>query len=378
MENKKSVIAMKKILIFTIFLCVQLLGVDTTTASQPEPATHYVDARQLTVIGQPIPYPEQPFYRMNGTAYGLKGSIAAKAIQSTGMAVLFTTDSRTLRAKWRTSDRSVVGTNSGATSQKGLDLYIRKDGKWVFAGIGAPNMKGNCEHHTATLISSMDGEMKECLIYLPLFDKVDQLEIGVDKGCRIAPMENPFRHRIVFHGSSITHGAAASRAGMSYVARFGRDNGLYCMNLGFSGQCKLQKEFARYLAETEADAFVFDAFSNPGPQEIRERFDTFVDIIRAAHPTVPLIFLQTIRREGRNFSLKRDAYEAEKQQAAEEVVKARMKHDKNIYFIPSDGFLGDDSIATADGTHPTDVGFTRMLEGMTPPLKKILRKYGIR
>lgn len=64
---------MKKILIFTIFLCVQLLGVDTTTASQPEPATHYVDARQFTVIGQPIPYPEQPFYRMNGTPMDLKG-----------------------------------------------------------------------------------------------------------------------------------------------------------------------------------------------------------------------------------------------------------------------------------------------------------------
>lgn len=48
-----------------------------------------------------------------------------------------------------------------------------------------------------------------------------------------------------------------------------------------------------------------------------------------------------------------------------------MKRDKHIYFILSDSFLGDDGIATADGTHPTDVGFSRMLEGMTPPLKKI-------
>ena len=52
-----------------------------------------------------------------------------------------------------------------------------------------------------------------------------------------------------------------------------------------------------------------------------------------------------------------------------------MKTDKNIYFIPSDGFLGDDSLGTADGTHPTDVGFSRMLEKMSPKLNKILKKY---
>ena len=63
---------------------------------------------------------------------------------------------------------------------------------------------------------------------------------------------------------------------------------------------------------------------------------------------------------------------------AAEVVAARMKTDKNMYFIDSEGFLGGDHIATADGTHPTDLGFTRMLEVISPKLKKILKKYGIK
>ena len=50
-----------------------------------------------------------------------------------------------------------------------------------------------------------------------------------------------------------------------------------------------------------------------------------------------------------------------------------MKTDKNMYFIDSEGFLGGDHIATADGTHPTDLGFTRMLEVISPKLKKILK-----
>lgn len=368
---------MKRKLFFTL-LALPTLFAHPDCFAQTGETLRYVDATQLTVLGQPIPLKEKPFVRLDATTYSLRGSLATKSAQSAGMMVAFTTDSKTISAKWRTSDLSVVGVNTGANSQKGLDLYIRKDGQWLFAGVGAPDMKGSCENHEATLAANMARGVKECLLYLPLFDRVDALAIGVDEGSVISPMENPFRHKIVFHGSSITHGSAASRAGMSYVARFGRDTGLYCMNLGFSGQCRLQEEFARCMADIDADAFVFDAFSNPSPKEIAERFDKFVNIVRVAHPETPLIFLQTIRRDKRSFNLKTDAYEADKQLVAQEMVESRMKNDKNIYFISSDGFLGDDGIATADGTHPTDVGFSRMLDRMTPKLKKILRRYGVK
>ena len=61
-----------------------------------------------------------------------------------------------------------------------------------------------------------------------------------------------------------------------------------------------------------------------------------------------------------------------------EEIKERMKHDRHIYFIPSDDFLGDEHIATSDGSHPTDLGFTYMLESISPKIRRILRRYGIR
>ena len=88
--------------------------------------------------------------------------------------------------------------------------------------------------------------------------------------------------------------------------------------------------------------------------------------------------MQTERRESRNFDTWREDFEARKQAAAEEEILERMKTDKHIYFIPSDDFLGDDHIATSDGSHPTDLGFTRMLDSISPKILKILRKYGIR
>ena len=88
--------------------------------------------------------------------------------------------------------------------------------------------------------------------------------------------------------------------------------------------------------------------------------------------------MQTERRESRNFDTWREEFEAEKQAAAEEEMRERMKMDKHIYFIPSDDFLGDEHIATSDGSHPTDLGFTYMLESISPKILKILKKYGIR
>ena len=366
---------MKTLFRRALLACVALLFVSNLVAA---PKFEYIDASTLTVIGQPIPYPEKPFYRMNVAPYGFNGTLTVSAHMATGMAVLFTTNSPEIRVKWETPDIHPMGAMLGALAQKGFDLYIKQDGKWLFAGSCNQKERSSSRTQSAKVVEGMNTESKECLLYLPLFARIHALSIGVEEGSTLTPLENPFRHRIVFHGSSITHGSAASRAGMAWPARFAREYNLYCFNMGFAGNCKLQPEYARYLADTEADAFVFDTFSNPTPQEIETRLNAFIDILREAHPTKPLIFVQTIRRERRNFNLKAEAFEAEKQAVAERLLRERMKQDKHLYFIPSDNFLGDDGLATVDGTHPNDLGFTRMLKEMTPPLRKILRKYGIR
>lgn len=360
-----------KVSLFFVFLMLAV------AASAQTKSYKYVDASGLNVIGKVLPT-SAPFTRLDTSVYKFNDStIDSYACHSTGLAVLFRTDSRNISARWMTSAAN-AGANLTAIVSKGLDLYIREGEKWVFAGVGNPDMKKEPHDvHQRLIVGDMAEGVKDCLLYLPLFDRVDSLEIGVDESAFIEPMENPFRYNIVFKGSSITHGASASRPGMSYPARFGRDYGYNVYNLGFSGSSKLQKEFAVLLADIQADAFVLDVFSNPQADIIYERFDEFVDIIRAAHPHTPLIFLQTERRETRNFNVKADQREAAKQKAAYEVVSRRMQTDENIYFIDSRDFLGDDHIGTIDGTHPNDIGFSRMLGVIGPAIMGILKGYGM-
>ena len=201
----------------------------------------------------------------------------------------------------------------------------------------------------------------------------------MDEGATITPMENPFRHKIVIFGSSFTHGVSTSRAGMSYPMQIGRNTGLCFCSIACSGNCKLQPYFADYLGDVkDADAMVFDAFSNPDAKMIGERLIPFIERIRATLPSTPLIFVQTIYRESGNFDLRSRKIEEDKRDMARRQMAEAMKRFDNVYFVDKADLTGTDHVTSADGTHPSDLGYWRWAQNLQPELLKVFRKCGIR
>ena len=295
---------------------------------------------------------------------------------STGIGLRFSTNSPNIRAKWTQHDQATRA-NSPAIASNGLDLYIKdKEGKWLFAGVAYPKI--GKKEATYNLVEDMDGQWKECMIFLPLFTTIDKLEIGVLKDSEIKSDGGFTRAPIVAMGSSYTHGAASSRPGMPWPAQLSRRLGLDIANFGTSGICKLEPGLAHIIADTDADMFIFDGFSNPSAKEIRERLPEFVKIIRKAHPDTPLVFLQTFYRENSNFNLKKRKFEEEKRAAASEEMKKLMANDKNLYFLDPGLYAGDDHESSADGVHPTDMGYQRAVDNIEPHIRKIMTKYNIK
>lgn len=166
---------------------------------------------------------------------------------------------------------------------------------------------------------------------------------------------------------------------MSYPMQLERNTGLYFCSIACSGNCKLQPYFADYLADVkDADAMVFDGFSNPGAEMIRERLIPFIARIREKLPATPLIFVQTIYRESGNFNLGSRAREEAKRAAAREMMARAMEQFDNVYFIDARDLTGTDHVTSADGTHPSDLGYWRWAQNLQPELLKVLRKCGIR
>lgn len=339
-------------------------------------AQKWVDATELGIHGHTQKTDKSPYYRFDHTPYeGFSKTIINYSKCPSGLYIVFKTNSSQISASWENAPKR-MGDNMTGISQHGLDLYIKKDGKWRFAAVGRVSTLPEKNSRTKTLIKNLAEGEKECLIYLPGWCKLTKLEIGVDESATIEGLPSPFRHKVIVHGSSITHGASASRPAMNYPALLSRNLGIDFINFGFSGQCKMQPQFLEFLKTCEADAFVFDAFSNPSEKQIKERLNNFVEELVKAHPGKPLIFIQSPIDQDSDFDTKKYAARMSLTKTAAEMMKVLAKKHKDVYFLAVPNVLGTDG--TIDNSHPTDLGFDRFLKAYQPKIAKILKKYGIK
>lgn len=344
-------------------LCIQ------SANAQEKTAFNYTDAQQLTIIGKSMPS-TNTYDRADTLQYNsLPARVKQLLTNTAGVVISFKTNSSSIAAKWCVT-QSKAYPNLTAIANKGLDLYIKRNGKWQAAGIGKPT--GVCSE--GVLVAHMDNSEKECLLYLPIYDSVRSLQIGVDAKANLQAGVEPFKKRILIYGSSIVQGSGASRSGMAYPAQLSRLIGLNFLNLGLSGSAKMEREVADMVAEIPADAYVLDCVPNTNAELITERTAYLVNCIRKAHPEAPIIVMQSIVREQGYFdqqvgaSVKNQNINIQK-----EVMKLLNKQVKHLHFITSEGLIGNDHEGSVDGTHPNDLGYYRMTQQLAPRLMEILK-----
>ncbi len=356
-----------------LFLILAVLLPLSLAAQKPE--RQYVEASDLTLIGKIHDNTPNPYHRVDTVKYKGFTNMENKQVRcGSGIIVSFKTDSPiiTVKAEYGYQHKSA---HTGIIAQRGFDLYIKKDGKWLWAGaasveIGKPNSE-------LTIVKNMEKSMKECLLYLPVYSEVLEMQIGTEKGSVIEGIPGPFTHRIGVFGSSYTQGISTGRPGMTWPAQFTRMTGLQILSLGCSGNSKLQPYFADVLHDADVDAFIFDSFSNPSIKQIEERLFPFIERIQEAHPGKPLIFLQTIYREGRNFDKGANKAESDRIACADRMMKAAMAKYPDVYYVKETNATSPDHEANIDGIHPSNEGYRLWAESIKKPVLNILKKYGI-
>lgn len=350
-----------------------LLWLSCFTGALAQDKLSFVSASELTQLGQLLPVKNQ-FHRVDTAQFPALPKIVKHLLtQSAGKAVLFKTNSTTIGAKWCVSTKKQL-VNLTPMAQKGLDLYIKKNGEWIFAGVGRPKQSCNNE----IIVANMDSTEKECLLYLPLYDETFSLEVGVDEGSQIAGIKSPFKKRVLIYGSSITQGASASRPGMAYPALLSRATGIEFLNLGLSGSAKMEPEVADMVALIPADAYILDCVPNSSAVQITERTSYLVNAIQKKNPHAPVIIIQSMVREQGNFDTHSAEFVGSQNLAMQQQYEALVKRGvNNLYFIRETDFLGTDHEGTIDGTHPNDLGFNRFLQIIQPQILQILKAHHI-
>jgi hypothetical protein len=214
---------------------------------------------------------------------------------------------------------------------------------------------------------------RDATLYLSLYKPVKVIAVGVD---REAHFEKARRFAVakpvVFYGTSITQGGCASRPGMSYQAILGRMLDIDFVNLGFSGAGKGEPDVAAAVAAIDASCFVLDfAGNNVTVASLREVYGPFIDTLRRAHPAIPILSISPI------YSTREITGSTEHEGMREhirQVVSQRIAAgDRNLQLVEGTDLLGPSrGDGLVDGSHPNDLGFQWMAEGLAPRLRRIL------
>lgn len=367
-RKKDNIYGVKPVLAFLgLWIMMSLF---TSGIAQQRPKIAYTPAKDLTLVGKIAPT-ENIFHRVDTNAFDdLPVAVKNRVVQSGGLAVAFKTNSPAIYAKWCTAETTASATMTGV-AYRGLDLYIKRNGRWQYAGIARPREGQACA--STTIIQGMDYAEKECLLYLPLYNETTRLEVGVDEGSTMQAGAYPFHKRVLVYGSSIVQGASASRSGLAYPARLSRETGIDFLNLGMGGSAKMEKNVVDMIASFDADAFVLDCVPNSSPSQVTQRTAYLIETIRKRHPNAPIIVLQSVIRERGYFNLESGKRVRQQNENIKvEVAKLLQKGVTNLHFIPADDFLGHDHEGSVDGTHPNDLGFDRMIDIIKPKLMAIL------
>ncbi len=349
-----------------------LLLASTLAFSPTHAAIRWRDAASLTVEGRGWPMPDTPFQRFPPHAREkIPAGVWDLSRSSAGITVRFTTQADRVDLRWTLTSASLAMPHMPATGVSGIDLYLRDPvtRAWQFVQNARPTRQDTNE---ATLQLGKSPDPHEGLLYLPLYNGVSRLELGVDPAFDLAPAPDlpPDQRRpVVLYGTSIVQGGCASRPGLAYPAILGRRLNRTIINLGFSGSGRMEPGVVQTLAELDPDLFVIDCLwnlSGETPAEIERRVTELVGVLRHKHPATPILFV------GQSH-LRSDRHPTPATQAQERAVQALIRSGvPALHLTPGHLLLGSDQDATVDGVHPNDLGMMRHADILHPILQALL------
>lgn len=291
----------------------------------------------------------------------VRGAVWSLSRHSAGMLARFESDARDIHVRYDLYSPRLSMYHMPATGVSGIDLYGRNEqgeDRWVKV------TRPGAQHVEEKLVSNIDprpnGRPRLYTAYLPLYNGVDKLEIGIPKGAAFKPVAPRTQKPIVFYGTSIMHGACASRPGMSIGALLGRRYDVPTINLGFSGNGRLELEVGNYLAELDPSVYCIDCLPNLQGPQVAERAEPLIRLLRDSRPETPIVLVED--RTYTNapfFKSMRERHAASRKALRTAYENLKQAGDENLYYLEGDIQLGDDGEAATDGSHPNDLGFLR-------------------
>ena len=329
----------------------------------------FYDVRKppFSIHGLYRPESEPTFRRVPAdVAASVSERVAIRANQPSGGRVRFTTDSDVLVLRVHTG-RKEQDFHVSPMLESGVDVYMNTARGPRFVSSMRPEFADKADYEFSVPLPK--GE-KELTLYLPVYGELIDLYVGLAANATLGA-HSPYTYTkpIVFYGSSITQGCAASRPAKTYPALLSRRFDCDFINLGFSGSCRGEQEIVDYMASLDMSVFVCDFDHNRSSAEKLEsaHFNVY-ETIRKKHPDIPFYMISRPDFRFNKMDFDRRAV------IMESYLRAWRAGDENVSFIDGSAFFNQADLidCTVDTGHPTDVGFEYMANAIATAFENTL------
>ncbi|EPR68189.1 putative acetylhydrolase [Cyclobacterium qasimii M12-11B] len=291
-----------------------------------------------------------------------------------GVKLRFNTNAEEIKVKYVVSGAHGK-THMPATGVSGLDLYTRESDRWLW--VRGHYSFGDTIQYTFPLIAD-SSTAKDFDLYLPLYNEVTFLEIGVNEKATfsfIAPGNEDLP--VVVYGTSIAQGGCASRPGMAWTAILERMINKPMINLGFSGNGLLEEPLIDYMTTINSSLYVLDCLPNLvrnsfSEDEVTKRILDSVRELKAKRPDTPILMVE---HAGYTDELvnkdRKEAYQNRNELLKAAYIKLITEGVEELYYLEKED-IGLTMEGTVDGTHPTDLGMDQQARGYYSIVNEIL------
>jgi lysophospholipase L1-like esterase len=299
-----------------------------------------------------------------------------------GLMVLFHTNAPTITVKY-----TVTGGHSfphmPATGVSGVDLYGKdRDGNWIWFP-GRYSFHDTISYTFSRLLSIGDTSKRkyEYRLYLPLYNSVKYLEFSYPDSFACTPASQRQEKPIVVYGTSIAQGGCASRPGLAWTSILERSMDRPLLNLGFSGNGRLDSAVIDLIAEVDAKVFILDCLPNLvdaemyPDEEVAKRLSYAVQTLHAKRPHVPIVLSEHSAGSATSaINLEPDNRYLQVNSVLNNVVDSMKQTGIKNIFVLTNSDIGFRSDATVDGVHPADIGMAQNAKAYERLLRDVLNE----
>ncbi|MCF0176663.1 MAG: SGNH/GDSL hydrolase family protein [Bacteroidales bacterium] len=295
---------------------------------------------------------------------------------SAGLSLVFRSNASEIRVRYQTTSSNYAMWHMASMGVSGVDMFaVENEGRELWAAPDfTPQFRDTIYFRYSGLTYQPDSDgTYEYHLYLPLYNSIKWLELGIPEGSEINFIRRSSEKPIVIYGTSIAQGACASRAGQAWGNMLGRRIGHPVVNLGFSGNGKLDPELFDLLNQIDARMYIIDCMPNNTPDmPIYERVTAGVRKLRASHDC-DIILVEHSGYSNEYTKKASSSYRLSNLKLQEAYQTLIDEGVTNLHYMTHDevGYTMDEMV---EGVHPNDLGMMHTASAYEKRIRSILNE----